>query len=191
MAEIPFTQGYRFQLHFVTRKGGNMSRNFIIFGASQGLGDAFVKGLPVKGDTVWMVSRTRPKSLDIIDGVNRQWLSIDLSNQQQIVTLKEALKDIPLDVLIYNVGVWEKHGFEDNYTFDKDEVEDISKLININLTSTITYIQALLPNLRQAEHGKVILIGSTSGLDHTNNAQVSFVTSKFGLGALQMRYANI
>ncbi|MED3998258.1 SDR family oxidoreductase [Peribacillus frigoritolerans] len=158
-----------------------MSKNFIIFGASHGLGDAFVKGLPTKGDTVWVVSRTRPISLDVNDGVNRKWLTIDLSSQQQIPSLKETLKDIPIDVLIYNVGVWEKRGFEDDYTFDKDEVGDISNLININLTSTITYIQALLPNLRQAENGKIILIGSTAGLDHTNSAQVSFVTSKFGL----------
>ncbi|MGO4076255.1 short-chain dehydrogenase, partial [Staphylococcus aureus] len=28
-----------------------MSKNYIIFGASQGLGDAFVKGLPSSGDT--------------------------------------------------------------------------------------------------------------------------------------------
>ncbi|AJS58576.1 SDR family NAD(P)-dependent oxidoreductase [Paenibacillus sp. IHBB 10380] len=158
-----------------------MSKNFIIFGASHGLGDAFVKGLPTKGDTVWMVSRTRPSSLDINDGVNRKWLTIDLSSQQQIPSLKETLKDIAIDVLIYNVGVWEKRGFEDDYTFDKDEVGDISNLININLTSTITYIQALLPNLRQSKNGKIILIGSTAGLDHTNNEQVSFVTSKFGL----------
>jgi len=158
-----------------------MSKNFIIFGASQGLGDAFVKGLPIKGDTVWMVSRTRPNSLDLNDGVIRKWLSIDLASQQQITILKETLQGIAIDVLIYNVGVWEKRGFEDDYTFDQDEVGDISNLININLTSTITYIQALLPNLRQAKNGKIILIGSTAGLDHTNNAQVSFVTSKFGL----------
>lgn len=118
-----------------------------------------------------MVSRTRSSSLDVNDGVNRKWVTIDLSSQQQI----PSLKDIPIDVLIYNVGVWEKRGFEDDYTFDKDEVRDISNIININLTSTITYIQALLPNLRQADNGKIILIGSTAGLDHTNNAQVSFV----------------
>jgi len=158
-----------------------MSKNFIVFGASQGLGGAFVKGLPTKGDTVWVVSRTRPSSLDINDGVIRKWLAIDLSSQQHITALKEALQGVAMDVLIYNVGVWEKRGFEDDYTFDKDEVGDIANLININLTSTITYIQALLPNVRQAENGKIILIGSTAGLDHTNNKQVSFVTSKFGL----------
>lgn len=158
-----------------------MSKNFIIFGASQGLGDAFVKGLPTKGDTVWVVSRSRPSSLDINDGVNRKWLKIDLSSQQHIPALKDALKGVAIDVCIYNVGVWEKRGFEDDYTFDKDEVGDIANLININLTSTITYIQALLPNLRQAENGKIVLIGSTAGLEHSNNEQVSFVTSKFGL----------
>ncbi|NGP44395.1 SDR family oxidoreductase [Bacillaceae bacterium SIJ1] len=158
-----------------------MSKNYIIFGASQGLGDAFVKGLPVEGDTVWIVSRTRPNSLDVNDGVNRRWLAIDLSSQQQIPYLKETMKDIAIDVLIYNVGVWEKRGFEDDYTFDLDEVEDIASLMNINLTSTITYVQALLPHLRQAENGKIIFIGSTAGLAHTGNAQVSFVTSKFGL----------
>ncbi|MFJ7886649.1 SDR family oxidoreductase [Lysinibacillus xylanilyticus] len=158
-----------------------MSKNFIIFGASQGLGDAFVKGLPTEGDTVWVVSRTRPSSLDLNDGVIRKWLTIDLSSQQHIPALKEALKDVAIDVLIYNVGVWEKRGFEDDYTFDNDEVGDIANLININLTSTITYIQALLPNLRQAKSGKIVLIGSTAGLDHSNNTQVSFVTSKFGL----------
>ncbi|MCY9548770.1 SDR family oxidoreductase [Lysinibacillus xylanilyticus] len=158
-----------------------MSKNFIIFGASQGLGDAFVKGLPTGGDTVWVVSRTRPSSLDLNDGVIRKWLTIDLSSQQHIPALKEALKDVAIDVLIYNVGVWEKRGFEDDYTFDNDEVGDIANLININLTSTITYIQALLPNLRQAKSGKIVLIGSTAGLDHSNNTQVSFVTSKFGL----------
>ncbi len=161
-----------------------MSKNYIIYGASQGLGDAFVKGLPTKGDTVWMVSRTRPSSLDIVDGVNRKWLTIDLSSQQHIPALKEALQGVAIDVCIYNVGVWEKHCFEDDYTFDKDEVGDIANLININVTSTIKYIQALLPNLRQAENGKIILIGSTAGLDHSNNAQVSFVTSKFVLRSI-------
>ena len=60
-----------------------MRKNYIIFGASQGLGDAFVKGLPSSGDTVWIVSRSEPSSLNIDDGVRRIWLKIDLSSQTQ------------------------------------------------------------------------------------------------------------
>ena len=151
-----------------------MSKNYIIFGASQGLGDAFVKGLPSSGDTVWIVSRSEPSSLNIDDGVRRIWLKIDLSSQTHIPFMLEALKNQTIDVLIYNVGLWEKRGFEDDYSFDLDQPEDIAHLINVNVTSTITYIQALLPHVRTSENGKIIVIGSTAGLDHTN-------ASKFGL----------
>ncbi|QDQ02682.1 SDR family NAD(P)-dependent oxidoreductase [Lysinibacillus fusiformis] len=156
-----------------------MVRNYMIFGASKGLGDAFVKGLPEPGDKVWIVSRSRPKSIDINDGVQRVWLEADLSQQNNKIS--EQLKNECVDVLIYNVGVWEEKGFEDDYDFEQDDPAHIANIININITSTITYIQALLPNLRKSENGKIILIGSTAGLDHTNNNQVSFVASKFGI----------
>ncbi|WP_107925921.1 SDR family NAD(P)-dependent oxidoreductase [Lysinibacillus parviboronicapiens] len=156
-----------------------MVKNYIIFGASKGLGDAFVKGLPEPGDKVWIVSRSRPKSLDINDGVQRVWLEADLT--QQNIKISEQLKNECVDVLIYNVGVWEKKGFEDDYDFEQDDPADIANIININITSTITYIQSLLPHLRKSQNGKIILIGSTAGLDHTNNNQVSFVASKFGI----------
>ncbi len=67
-----------------------MVKNYIIFGASKGLGDAFVKGLPEPGDKVWIVSRSRPKSLDINDGVQRVWLEADLT--QQNIKISEQLK---------------------------------------------------------------------------------------------------
>lgn len=46
-------------------------KNFIIFGASKGLGEAFVQGLPEQGDQVWVVSRTRPRILDVEDGIQK------------------------------------------------------------------------------------------------------------------------
>ncbi len=96
---------------------------------------------------------------------------------------------VTLVCLVIPSYVWEKHGCEDDYSFDKDEVQDISTLININLTSTITYMQALLPNLRQAENGKVILIGSTAGLDR--NEQCASITLNSIYAVLQMFDMNI
>ncbi|WP_416150271.1 SDR family NAD(P)-dependent oxidoreductase [Salipaludibacillus sp. HK11] len=155
-------------------------KKYLIFGASKGLGDAFVKGLPTEGDQVWIVSRTKPKSLDLTDGIKRIWLEADLS-QQNSIKITESLQNERVDVLIYNVGIWEKEGFENHYDFEHDDPADITNMIHVNLTSTIVCIQALLPNLRQSENAKVILIGSTAGLEHTNNSQVTFVASKFGL----------
>ncbi|WGU96650.1 SDR family NAD(P)-dependent oxidoreductase [Paenibacillus dendritiformis] len=156
-------------------------RNYIIFGASKGLGDAFVKGVPERGDKVWIVSRSRPDSMDLVDGVQRLWISADLSRQDASKIVAEALRGETIDILIYNVGLWEKEGFEDHYSFDRDEPADIANIIQVNITSTIVCIQALLPHLRRSQAGKIIVIGSTAGLDHTNNPQVSFVASKFGL----------
>ncbi|MGG0824634.1 SDR family NAD(P)-dependent oxidoreductase [Paenibacillus turicensis] len=156
-------------------------KTYIIFGASKGLGDAFVKGAPEQGDQVWIVSRSKPASLLLDDGISRHWISADLAQPNAYQQVVEAVKDSPIDVVIYNVGIWEKEGFEEHYSFDLDEPADIANLIHVNMTSTITCIQALLPNLRKSEAGKIILIGSTAALDNTNNPQVSFVASKFGL----------
>lgn len=156
-------------------------KNYIIFGASKGLGDAFVKGLPEQGDQVWIVSRSKPGSLALNDGVERTWIEADLARPDAARNITDALASEPIDVLIYNVGIWEKEGFQEHYDFEKDDPADIANIVHVNITSTITAIQALLPNVRMSGAGKIILIGSTAGLEHTNNAQVSFVASKFGL----------
>lgn len=156
-------------------------KNMIVFGASKGLGDAFVRGVPQSGDKVWVVSRSKPESLNVEDGVQRIWIQADLSELQAAEHIASQLQGETLDVLIYNVGIWEKEGFEEHYTFDRDEPADISQLIHVNVTSTIVCIQALLPQLRQSEAGKIILIGSTAGLSNAGSSQVSFVASKFAI----------
>ncbi|MGO4786335.1 SDR family NAD(P)-dependent oxidoreductase [Paenibacillus sp. 2KB_20] len=156
-------------------------KTYIVFGASKGLGDAFVRGVPQRGDKVWVVARSRPESLDLEDGIEREWIPADLSELHSSTLIKDMLQNETLDVLIYNVGIWEKEGFEDHYTFDHDESADISNLIQVNITSAIVCIQALLPHLRKSNAGKIILIGSTAGLNNANSSQVSFVASKFAI----------
>ncbi|WP_042167617.1 SDR family NAD(P)-dependent oxidoreductase [Paenibacillus gorillae] len=156
-------------------------KTYVVFGASKGLGDAFVRGVPQQGDKVWVVSRSKPASLDLKDGVQRIWIQADLSELDAAAVVADQLRDETLDVLIYNVGIWEKEGFEDHYTFDKDEPADISQLIHVNVTSTIVCVQALLSALRKSTAGKIILIGSTAGLNNANSTQVAFVASKFAI----------
>lgn len=156
-------------------------KNFIVFGASKGLGEAFVKGLPEKGDRVWVVSRTYPNSLDVEDGIEKYWIEADLAKPDASYLIANTLNDVTIDVLIYNVGIWESKGFRDDYDFEKDDPAEIVKIININVTSAITCIQKLLPNLKKSDNAKIFLIGSTAGLEHNDFTQVSFTASKFGL----------
>lgn len=156
-------------------------KNYLVFGASKGLGDAFVRGVPEVGDKVWVVSRSQPDNLSLQDGIERIWIQADLADLAAAGQIAATLGDAALDVVIYNVGIWEREGFEDHYTFDKDEPADISRLIHVNVTSAIVGLQALLPHLRRSAAGKIILIGSTAGLPNANSMQVSFVASKFAI----------
>ncbi|GBF73837.1 SDR family oxidoreductase [Paenibacillus sp. 598K] len=156
-------------------------KHYLVFGASKGLGDAFVRGVPEAGDKVWVVSRSKPGSIDLQDGIERIWIEADLADPAAPGRVADRLGDAAVDVVIYNVGIWEKEGFEDHYSFDLDEPEDISRLIHVNITSAILGLQRLLPHLRRSAAGKIILIGSTAGLPNANSTQVSFVASKFAI----------
>lgn len=155
--------------------------HLLIVGASRGLGAAFHAGLPDRGDTVWLVSRTGPKGLNKADGIKRVWVQADLSTNDAGRKIAGALSGARLDVLIYNAGIWEDNAFGDDYRFEEVADAGTRNIITVNLTSAIECIQKLLPNLRQSENGKVILIGSVSGLENTRQHEVAYNASKFGL----------
>jgi short-subunit dehydrogenase len=159
--------------------------NILIFGASRGLGAAFNSGLPESGDTVWLVSRTRPDRLERDEQVERVWIKADLTSAREASrTVAAALADQRVDVLIYNAGIWEEKAFESDYDFAEVPTEEIENIISVNLTSAIVCIQKLLPNLKQSDNAKVILIGSTSGIDNAGSGEVVYTASKFGLRGL-------
>ncbi len=153
---------------------------FVILGASRGLGAAFNAGLPAAGDVAWLVSRTRPE-LDLPDGARRLWVQADLALPGAADALAEALYGQPVDVLLYNAGIWETDAFGAEYDFARVPPDENERVIVVNLTAAIRCIQKLLPNLRQSAHGKLILIGSTSGLENARAPEVAYGASKFGL----------
>ncbi|MEM1242504.1 MAG: SDR family oxidoreductase [Cyanobacteria bacterium P01_H01_bin.26] len=156
-------------------------KNMLIVGASRGLGDALSRGLPQGGDTAWLVSRGKPPSLTQQDGVNRIWVEADMSSDAASHQMVTALAGQRLDALIYNVGIWESTAFSDNYDFAAIAPTDHGRILQVNLLSAIHCIQAVLPNLKQANHAKVILIGSISGVENTSSPEIAYVASKFGI----------
>lgn len=120
---------------------------FLIFGISNGLGKALAKYLPQEQDEVYGVSRTKPNYLEEYTNVN--WIKADLVESiSSIRTIKEVTRDEVIDCLIYNVGIWEKEGFTDNYLFSKSSQSEILDLINTNVSSCIIAIQAFIGNLK-------------------------------------------
>ena len=156
--------------------------NFLIFGASRGLGLGFSIGLPDPDDTVFLVSRTRPPTLDRSDGVFRIWIQADLSvSQTAAVKVAEAIGTQAIDFLLYNAGIWEENAFEGTYSFEQSTPQEMEQIIHVNLLSAILCTHRLIPNLKLSSNPRVVYISSLSGLDNSGAPEVANTASKFGL----------
>lgn len=156
------------------------SKTYLIYGVSNGLGKALTQLLPSANDQIYGVSRTAPSYLK--EQLNLTWIPADLSKPIEAVNeITSKIGEQKIDCLIYNVGIWEQTAFSEEYNFQEIKPEEILTMVNTNVSSCILAIQSLLENLKLSEKGKVIIIGSTWGLDNHNGKEVAFSATKFAL----------
>lgn len=154
-----------------------MSNTCLIYGVSKGLGKALVEGVPSPNDIIYGVSRSKPP----FEQANFHWIPADLSDNQSANIIKDTIKQQPINTLIYNVGIWEKLAFSDEYQFETSDDIEILNMIQTNISACLLNLKALLPNLRLAKNSKIILIGSTWGLDNHKGKEVTFSATKYAL----------
>lgn len=155
----------------------SLSKTFLIYGVSKGLGKAIAKLIPDSIDTVYGVSRSAPEGID-----NLNWISTDLSYPEDAVhTVTKVVGEDKIDILIYNVGIWENNAFTDSYNFKQVSSIELNKIINTNISTCIQSLQSLIDNLKRSDNAKVILIGSTWGVDNHNGKELIFSATKYAL----------
>ncbi|MEY0982050.1 SDR family oxidoreductase [Providencia alcalifaciens] len=154
-----------------------MSKTYLIYGVSKGLGKALVEGIPTNKELVYGVSRSIPP----FEQSNFTWLPADLNDSQSANIIKDKVKEQPINTLIYNVGIWENLAFSDDYQFETTDDLELLNIIQTNISACLLNLKMLLPNLRSAENSKIILIGSTWGLDNHNGKEVAFSATKYAL----------
>lgn len=155
----------------------SLSKTFLIYGVSKGLGKAIAKLIPDSIDTVYGVSRSAPEGID-----NLNWISTDLSYPEDAVhTVKKVVGEDKIDILIYNVGIWENNAFTASYNFKEVSSIELNKIINTNISTCIQSLQSLIDNLKRSNNAKVILIGSTWGVDNHNGKELIFSATKYAL----------
>jgi len=153
----------------------------MIVGASRGLGKAFVEGLAGDQDTVVGISRSRPTDLQLQTKAKLNWINVDMSDAVQASSIIEKQAPSELDVIIYNLGIWEEEAFSNRYDFLKSSDDEIVRLINTNITAAILLLKKLIPRLLNSRRPQVVLTGSTSGLPQSGRPEVAFGASKFAL----------
>ena len=110
------------------------------------------------------------------------WICADLSTPEDAVEkVKVAVKDEKIDVLIYNVGIWENNAFTENYNFEEVSSAELNTILNTNINTCIQSLQSLIENLKLSDNAKVILIGSTWDVDNHNGKELVFSATKYAL----------
>jgi short-subunit dehydrogenase len=154
--------------------------NILILGASRGLGAALVEGLPRKGDQIFGLSRSEPAWHRRKSAIRRHWIEADLCELGAVQNARREIGKAPIDAMIHVAGIW------DEATFEEMHDDEIAEILDVDLRSFLAFARGLAPNLKRADHAKVVAIGSTNGLDNGDMTAVAYAAAKFGLrGAAQ------
>jgi NAD(P)-dependent dehydrogenase (short-subunit alcohol dehydrogenase family) len=156
----------------------------MIIGASKGLGRAFAQGLGDAGDTVIGVSRQRPADLALPPDIGLQWIEADLQSPSRAVAQIALEAPAELDVLVYNLGIWEDRAFTEGYHFLGDSDDSLTGIVNANITAALLLFKRLVPRLLHSSRPQLVLTGSTSGMRQSGRPEVAFGASKFALSGM-------
>ena len=98
----------------------------------------------------------------------------DLSNENDLVRLGDFVEEHQIDILVNNAGEYIYSSVEDV------EIEKLNHIMAVNLKAPIYLIKRAVPNMKNKKFGRVINIGSISGVMGEANACL-YSATKAGL----------
>lgn len=152
-----------------------MSKNILVTGASKGIGKEIAKGLQKEGYNLFLTARNE-EVLNVISKELRAKATLvcDLSNKNDLKKLAEFIENNYIDVLINNAG---------EYIYGEIEKMDYNQILQIFQTNLVapTYLcAAAAKNMKAKNWGRIINIGSISGVMGEAYASL-YSASKAGL----------
>jgi len=162
------------------------NKNIIVTGASGGIGNSIVEKLYEKGANV-LATGTRLEKLEELKHKfkNIKTLKFDISQHEKIEEfINNATDELggSLDCMVNNAGIT-----KDNLAI-RMSLEEWTKVIDINLTSTFLMSKYSIKKMLKNKSGKIINITSVVG--HTGNVgQANYTASKAGIVAMSKSLA--
>jgi NAD(P)-dependent dehydrogenase (short-subunit alcohol dehydrogenase family) len=159
---------------------------YLITGANRGLGLEFARQLAARNQTVLGTARKPDEALDLAR-LAHQVIPLDVADPESIASLRDQLKDRPIDVLINNAGV-----SSESKSIEMLEATELERVFMINSFGPLLVTRAVLPNLRAGERKLVFNITSQLGSIAKNNGGSSYGYrgSKAALNMLTRSLAN-
>lgn len=157
----------------------------VITGSTSGIGLGIARALAAQGADVMLngfgeaplIATLRDEITRL--GVKVGYSSADISKAEQVHELiRQATSELGgVDILVNNAGIQHTAAVED---FPKERWDAI---LAINLSSNFHAIQAVLPQMRKRNWGRIINIASTHGLV-ASPQKIAYVAAKHGVVGL-------
>lgn len=128
--------------------------NILVTGASRGIGKTIAKSLQSYGN-VYVTARNEEKLKEF---GNEMYFVCDLSKEDDLIKLGDFIQEKGIDILVNNAGNYTYCGIEDT------EISKLNEILSINLKAPIYLMHSAVPHMKENKFGRIINIGSISGV---------------------------
>jgi 3-hydroxybutyrate dehydrogenase len=155
------------------------NKNVLITGGASGIGLGIAEHLGSLGHHIIIADINLAAATDAVALLHKQdieasAIELDVTNMQAVAELPNNLHPLKVDVLINNAGIQHVSKLED-FPPEKWQL-----LINIMLVAPAMLSQALLPQMRRQNYGRIINIGSVHSVV-ASPFKSAYVAAKHGL----------
>lgn len=170
-----------------------MSKNVLITGSSKGIGRSIAKILAQNNYNVYLCARNELQLKDTMQEIGAQgYFAVDLTNTAKIKQLFENfINEVgTIDILINNAG---------NYVYspiEKTTLSDMEQSVKLNIEAPFILTQLAVEVMKKQKWGRIVNIGSISGVVGEGNATLYSMTKSAYIGftkalALELAQDNI
>ena len=89
---------------------------------------------------------------------NEMYFVCDLSKEEDLLKLGDFIQEKKIEILVNNAGEYTYCGIEDT------EISKLNEMLSINLKAPIYLMHSAIPHMKKNKFGRVINIGSISGV---------------------------
>lgn len=156
----------------------NEPHTALVTGGSQGIGRAIVERLAADGYRVVSLDRVPPASL----AAGERFHEVDLAQPRATAdVLARVTGECAVSVLVNNVGTVQPGALEDV------TLEDLDRVVSLNLRCAIQCAQAVLPGMKARRYGRIVSISSRAALG--KELRTVYAATKAGLHGITRTWA--